>query len=86
MALTNFDGHQRASCDTVNGSIQVYLPENASASVNAESLNGSIKGGDFDLEVHKGRFIGRDMQGTIGDGSARLSLDTVNGSIRVAKN
>ena len=86
VSFTSFDGHQRASCDTVNGSIHVYLPENASASVNAESLNGSMKGGDFDLEVNKGRFIGRDMHGTIGDGSARLNLDTVNGSIRVAKN
>lgn len=86
VSFTSFEGHQRASCDTVNGSIHVYLPENASASVNAESLNGSIKGGDFDLDVNKGRFIGRDMHGTIGDGSARLNLDTVNGSIRVARN
>ena len=86
VSFTSFEGHQRASCDTVNGSIHVYLPENASASVNAESLNGSIKGGDFDLQVNKGRFIGRDMHGTIGDGSARLNLDTVNGSIRVSKN
>ena len=86
VSFIHFEGHQRASCDTVNGSIQVYLPENASASVNAESLNGSIKGGDFDLTVNKGRFIGRDMHGTIGEGSARLNLDTVNGSIRVAKN
>jgi DUF4097 and DUF4098 domain-containing protein YvlB len=86
VSFTNFDGHQRASCDTVNGSIHVYLPEDASASVNAESLNGSIKGGDFNLAVNKGRFIGRDMHGTIGSGSARLNLDTVNGSIRVAKN
>ena len=86
VSFTSFEGHQRASCDTVNGSIHVYLPENASASVNAESLNGSIKGGDFDLNVNKGRFIGRDMHGTIGDGSARLNLDTVNGSIRVARN
>jgi hypothetical protein len=86
VSFTNFDGHQRASCDTVNGSIHVYLPEDASASVNAESLNGSIKGGDFNLAVNKGRFIGRDMHGTIGSGSARLNLDTVNGSIRVARN
>ena len=84
--FVSFDGRQRASCDTVNGSIKVYLPENASASVNAETLNGSIKGGDFNLTVHEGRFIGRDMRGTIGDGSARLSLDTVNGSIRIARN
>jgi len=86
VSFTSFDGHQRASCDTVNGSIQVYLPENASASVNAESLNGSIQGGDFELTVNKGRFIGRDMHGKIGDGTARLNLDTVNGNIRVAKN
>jgi len=86
VVFSSFDGHQRASCDTVNGSIHVYLPENASASVNAESLNGEIRGGDFNLITNKGRWIGRDMHGTIGDGSARLNLDTVNGSIKVVKN
>lgn len=86
VSFTIFEGHQRASCDTVNGSIQVYLPENASASVNAETLNGSMKGGDFDLEINKGRFIGRDMRGSIGAGSARLNLDTINGNIKVAMN
>jgi hypothetical protein len=36
------------------------------------------------LEPEKG-FVGRDLSGEIGDGAARVSLDTVNGSIRIDK-
>ena len=48
----------------------------------AETVNGSIDADDFGLEPEKG-FVGRDLDGTIGDGDARISLDTVNGSIRI---
>jgi hypothetical protein len=84
--FVKFDGHQRAKADTVNGSITIRLPDDADCSVTAESLNGNMRGGDFDLEVNKGRFVGRDMNGDIGEGSGRLSLDSVNGSIRVTRN
>lgn len=76
---------QRVQADTVNGKITIYLPADASARVVAETVNGSIDGDDFGLEVEKG-FVGRDLDGKIGDGDARVSLDTVNGSIRIKKN
>lgn len=75
---------QRVNADTVNGKITIYLPANASARVVAETVNGSIDGDDFGLEVEKG-FVGRDLEGKIGDGDARVSLDTVNGSIRIRR-
>ena len=76
---------QRVQADTVNGKITIYLPGDASARVVAETVNGSIDGDDFGLEVEKG-FVGRDLDGKIGGGDARVSLDTVNGSIRIKKN
>lgn len=76
---------QRVNADTVNGKITIYLPAEASARVVAETVNGSIDGDDFGLEVEKG-FVGRDLDGKIGGGDARVSLDTVNGSIRIKKN
>ena len=77
-------GDQRVDAETVNGKIQLSLPPDASARVTAETVNGSIDADDFGLEPEKG-FVGRDLSGRIGSGEARVSLDTVNGSIRIGK-
>ena len=75
---------QRVSAEAVNGKIVLLIPADASARVNAETVNGSIDADDFGLEPEKG-FVGRDLSGEIGGGDARISLDTVNGSIRISK-
>ena len=75
---------QRVSAEAVNGKIVIRLPADTSASIHAETINGSIDGGDFDLAVDKG-FVGRECEGKIGSGDARISLDTVNGSIKIIK-
>jgi hypothetical protein len=69
--------------ETVNGTITVELPENASADVDARTVNGGIET-DFPLEV-TGRISRRRMTGTIGGGGRKLSLQTVNGAIRLQK-
>lgn len=76
---------QRVKADTVNGKIAIYLPADASARIVAETVNGSIDADDFGLKVEKG-FVGRDLDGEIGSGDASVSLDAVNGSIRIKKN
>jgi len=75
---------QRVTADAVNGKIIVVLPADASARIEAETVNGSIDASDFGLEPEKG-FVGRDLSGVIGSGDARISLDTVNGSIKIQK-
>jgi DUF4097 and DUF4098 domain-containing protein YvlB len=75
---------QRVSARTVNGKIVFRLPEDASARVTAETVNGSIDADDFGLEPEKG-YVGRDLDGQIGNGSARVRLDTLNGSIRLTR-
>ena len=75
---------QRVSADAVNGKIVLLIPGDASARVEAETVNGSIDADAFGLEAEKG-FVGRDLSGEIGSGDARISLDTVNGSIRILK-
>ncbi len=82
--FVRFEGQQKATVESVNGRLVVYLPADADASVKAETINGGIDGSDFGLKVDKG-FVGRDLAGDIGGGSARLSLDTVNGSIKIRK-
>ncbi|MEM9301665.1 MAG: DUF4097 family beta strand repeat-containing protein [Pseudomonadota bacterium] len=76
-----FEADQRVSIESVNGRLEVMLPEDADVSVKAETVNGSLRN-DFGLEVDKG-FVGKDLRGSIGDGSARLTLDTVNGGISI---
>jgi len=75
---------ERIKIETVNGSIKLRLPENISAAVDAETMHGSIKN-DFGLKVEKNLFAGRNMRGDIGSGNARISLDSVNGSIKIMK-
>ena len=72
------------SAEAVNGKIVLVIPGDASARVEAETVNGSINASEFGLEAEKG-FVGRDLSGRIGDGDAKISLETVNGSIRIEK-
>jgi DUF4097 and DUF4098 domain-containing protein YvlB len=78
-------GSQRVNADTVNGRITLLIPDDSSARVSAETLNGDIDAEDFGLEVEKGGFIGKDLKGSIGNGEASIDLDTVNGGIRISK-
>jgi hypothetical protein len=73
------------SFETVNGNITLTLPEGTQASVVAETLNGELNS-DFELTV-KGRFRAgmRKLEGDIGSGGSKISLETVNGSIRLKK-
>ncbi|MEJ8568132.1 DUF4097 family beta strand repeat-containing protein [Elongatibacter sediminis] len=77
-------GNQRISADTVNGRIELDLPADTSARVTADTLNGGMDVGDFGLEVDKG-YVGREVDGDIGSGDARIKLDTVNGTIRLRR-
>jgi len=69
--------------ETVNGSIVLVLPANASADVRASTVNGDITT-DFPLTI-RGRFGPRRLTGTIGDGGRNLSLQTVNGDMEIRK-
>jgi DUF4097 and DUF4098 domain-containing protein YvlB len=79
-----FGAGQKANCESVNGRLTVNLPADADVSVTAETINGGIDGSDFGLKVDKG-FVGRDLAGDIGSGGGRLSMDTVNGAIKIRK-
>jgi len=67
---------------TVNGSVSVRLPRNASFSLHANTLNGSINVSGFPIAASHG-FIGRSASGTAGRGGGELSLKTLNGAIRL---
>ena len=83
--FASLGGDQSVKAETVNGRVTINLPENADVKISADTLNGGINGRDFDLEADKG-FVGSDLNASIGNGSARLNIDTVNGSIKIRKN
>ena len=78
------EDQQRVKMETVNGRVTINLPEDADVDINADTLNGGINAKDFGLEADKG-FVGSDLNGKIGDGGARLNIDTVNGSIKIRR-
>ncbi len=69
---------------SVNGKVNLYLPSNASAKISASTVNGGISN-DFGLEVIKNKYVGSSMQGTLGNGSTEIDLETVNGKINIDK-
>lgn len=83
-SFAKLEGQQKVKASTVNGRITLRLPKDADVEVNADTLNGGINARDFGLETEKG-YVGSDLNGKIGEGSARLNLDTVNGSIKIRK-
>ena len=68
---------------TVNGGIDLELPLNANANLNASTVNGHIST-DFPLMI-RGKFTGRQISGSIGQGGPEVSLKTVNGSIELRR-
>jgi len=83
--FVRLEGGQSVKAETVNGRISITLPPDADVEVSADTLNGGISGRDFGLVTDKG-FVGSDLNGKIGNGSARLNIDTVNGSIKIRSN
>jgi len=71
------------SFKSVNGSVEVELPDDLSADVNFKSLNGAISS-DFPITI-SGSFVGRTAKGRIGNGGRELSIETVNGSVELKK-
>lgn len=69
------------SFGTVNGSIDLRLPAEIKATVDASCVNGGIET-DFPLTI-SGKFVGKKVQGEINGGGASISLKTVNGSIQL---
>ena len=70
------------SLDTVNGSCTLKLPAGASFRLDADTVNGRVTC-DFPITLEKsGRH---DLRGTVAGGGTQVKLDSVNGSLAVAK-
>ena len=70
------------SLDTVNGSCTLKLPAGAAFSLDADTVNGRVSC-DFPITLQKSGK--HDLRGTVGTSGPSIELDSVNGSLTVAK-
>ena len=75
---------QRVKLESVNGSVVVNLPSEIGATLKASTVHGDIDN-SFGLAVEKGRHVGRNLSGVLGDGRARIDLSNVNGNIEIRR-
>ena len=66
---------------SVNGAIELGLPDAPNAEVKASTMSGGIRT-DFPLEV-LGGYVGKNLTGTLGSGGTSIALSNVNGSIHI---
>jgi hypothetical protein len=69
--------------ESVNGSITVRMPDQASTRVKASAVNGRITV-DFPLSA-EGENTKRHVAGVIGGGGREMNLSAVNGSVKILK-
>lgn len=67
---------------TMNGRIDVRLPEGADVDLDATTMNGEIRS---DFPVTLSGWIRNRARGRIGDGGRSLELSTMNGSIEIRR-
>ncbi|MBI2431385.1 MAG: DUF4097 family beta strand repeat protein [Candidatus Hydrogenedentes bacterium] len=74
------------SCNlkSMNGGITLVAPEACSAQIEAVTGRGVVKS-DFDVRPLLGRQRQRQLRGIIGSGATRLSMNSLNGNIWLAK-
>ena len=77
------DEPKTISLESVNGSIDLALPPDASATLEASTVSGSIHN-DFGMAV-SGHFVGHELHGTLGEGRAQVNLRDVNGTISIRR-
>jgi len=71
--------------ESVNGSVELTLPANADASIEASTVNGNVSNG-FGLDVERPKYgPGAKMHGRLGNGRASIKLESVNGSVNIRK-
>jgi DUF4097 and DUF4098 domain-containing protein YvlB len=66
---------------SVNGAIELGLPNSPNAEVKASTVSGGIRS-DFPLQV-QGGYVGKNLNGTLGSGGTQIEVSNVNGSIHI---
>ena len=79
--VAQFGNDDRLDLNTTNGSIELTLPSDVKANIEASTVNGSIRT-DFPMTV-QGKISRKRLDGVINDGGGSIELSTINGSISI---
>jgi DUF4097 and DUF4098 domain-containing protein YvlB len=67
---------------SVNGAVEVTLPSDSQAEIEASTISGGIDN-DWGLHVNHHRYVGHDLRGELGNGGTHIKLEDVNGRIEI---
>jgi DUF4097 and DUF4098 domain-containing protein YvlB len=67
---------------SVNAEVQLTLPSDAKAEIEASTVSGSISN-DFGIHVAKHSWVGHQLNGELGGGGTRVKVSNVNGRIEI---
>ena len=82
--MERLEAGSRISLETVNGKVNLLLPSDSNATLKADSVNGNISN-EFGLPVRKGKYVGRDLYGRLGNGDVQIRLESVNGGLSIGR-
>lgn len=84
VSFERLDNSSQIKLSTVNGRVNLIIPSDTDATIKAGTVNGSINN-DFSLPVRKGKYVGRNLYGKIGDGTSKINLESVNGGLNIKR-
>jgi hypothetical protein len=70
--------------EAVNGGVSIHLPADSRADIAGRCVNGGISTSDLQLEM-VGEQNRRRLDAKLNGGGARISLETVNGGVRIGR-
>ena len=70
--------------EAVNGGVSIHLPADSRADIAGRCVNGGISTSDLRLEM-VGEQNRRRLDARLNGGGARISLETVNGGVRIGR-
>ena len=70
--------------EAVNGGVSIHLPADSRADIAGRCVNGGISTSDLELEM-VGEQNRRRLDAKLNGGGARISLETVNGGVRIGR-
>lgn len=83
VSMGSLSGANELEYETVNGSVTLEFPSNFGAQLELSTVNGRVNT-DFPITV-VGTLSPRKLRGTVGNGAARVSATTVNGSVTLRR-
>jgi DUF4097 and DUF4098 domain-containing protein YvlB len=82
-SFEELEASRSISMNSVNGAIEILLPMDAHADLQADTVSGGISS-DFGRPTERGKFPGRHWSGALKGGGARIRVSNVDGTILVA--